>query len=99
VKAFLLSSNAKSLSKREVPWSPLNPPGSTPVLYFNKCFQKKLTNKYAKSTRVGTIVDQTKVLKQAEIMHNSKTVVSLLCMPYKKKEIHSRDTTVLIDLL
>jgi len=28
-----------------------------------------------------------------------KTVVSLLCIPYQKKEMHSRDATVLSDLL
>jgi len=28
-----------------------------------------------------------------------KPVVPLQCMPYQKKEMHSRDTTVLIDLL
>jgi len=28
-----------------------------------------------------------------------KAVVSLLCIPYQKNEMHSRDTTILIDLL
>jgi len=49
--------------------------------------------------RVGTIVDK-KVLKQAGVVHNGKsikTVVSLLCIFWYGK--HSRDTTVLIDLL
>jgi len=62
-------------------------------------FQKK-SNKYTKklgiSTRVGTIVDRKKVLKQAGVVQNInsiKTLASLLCIT------HSRDTTVLIDLL
>jgi len=37
--------------------------------------KKKLTNKYTKkiSTRVGTIVDRKKVLKQAVVLHDIKS--------------------------
>jgi len=45
-----------------------------------------------------------KVLKQAGVVHDIKsqhksikTVVPLLCMPYTKKEMHGRDTTVFND--
>jgi len=41
------------------------------------CSQKKLTNKYTEklefSTRVGTKVDQKKVLKQAGVVHSIKS--------------------------
>jgi len=33
---------------------------------------------------LGTMVDRKKVLKQIGVVQNSKTVVSLLCMPYQK---------------
>jgi len=58
---------------------------------YNNIVFKKLTNNYTKklgiSTRVGTIVDRKKLVKQAGVVHNIKsikTVVSLLCFPYQK---------------
>jgi len=52
------------------------------------------------------MVDRKKVLKQAGIAHNIKITVNQLKLLYpycafhtKKKEMHSRDATVLIDLL
>jgi len=54
-------------------------------------------NKYTKS-RVGTIVAGTKkVLKQSGVVHDIKSVVYTPTVHFH--DMHSRDTTVLIDLM
>jgi len=46
-------------------------------------YLKSYDNKYTK--KLGIYSRLKKVLKQAGVMHNIKTIVSLLCMPYQKE--------------
>jgi len=67
----------------------IEPFESAPVLYFNHNYNNivsKKVNKQVNSkklgilTRVGTIVDLKKALKQVGVVHNFITVASVMCI-------------------
>jgi len=65
-------------------WPKTSPKQASNAFKYTSIYTLKIT------TRVGTIVDQKRVLKQAGVVQEINSVVFLLCMPYQKG-IHSID--------
>jgi len=53
--------------------------------------------KYPKKLKISG--DNSRSKKSTEVVHNIKPIKTVASLLHTKKEMHSRDTTVLIDLL